>query len=158
MLFKPARSRKARARRSPAGKSARIISQCKFTGASKDPPPIPRASGIYFIVCKATGRFYVGSAVNLHERRRSHWTALRGESAETNTCSERGADTARQILNSRWWNLSGRHGSSRLSNPGWTRPIALIPVSASIFYRAPYRARAPPCSLGKDSSTRAAGR
>jgi hypothetical protein len=79
MLFKPARSKKARARRSPAAKTARIISHCKFLEASKkDPPPIPRASGIYFIVCKATGRFYVGSAVDLHTRRRSHWTSLRG--------------------------------------------------------------------------------
>jgi len=79
MLFKPARSKKARARRSLVGKSARIIPHPKFTGASKkDQPPIPRTSGIYFIVCKATGRFYVGSAVDLHMRRRSHWTSLRG--------------------------------------------------------------------------------
>jgi group I intron endonuclease len=79
MLLKPARSKKARARRSPTGKSARIISQCKFIRASeKYPTPIPRTSGIYFIVCNATGRFYVGSAVSLHERRRSHWTSLRG--------------------------------------------------------------------------------
>ena len=79
MLFKPARSKKARARRSLVGKSARIIPHPKFTGASKkDQPPIPRTSGIYFIVCKATGRFYVGSAVVLQMRRRTHWNALRG--------------------------------------------------------------------------------
>src|ERR1700733_15503504 len=79
MLRKPARSRKARARGSPAGKSAQIFSRCIFTGVSKkDPSPIPRASGIYFIVCKATGRFYVGSAVDLYMRRRTHWNALRG--------------------------------------------------------------------------------
>jgi GIY-YIG catalytic domain len=79
MLLKPARSTKERARPSPAGKSARITSQCILRGASeKDPLPIPRTSGIYFIVCNATGRFYVGSTVNLHERRRSHWTSLRG--------------------------------------------------------------------------------
>jgi GIY-YIG catalytic domain-containing protein len=80
MLLKPARSGKARAGRSPTGKSARIIaSRCKFPEAlRKDPPQIPRASGIYFIVCKATGQFYVGSAVDLFMRKRTHWNTLRG--------------------------------------------------------------------------------
>jgi hypothetical protein len=78
MLLKPARSRQARARRSPAGKNARILSRREFTRTpEKDPPPIPRASGIYFIVCKATGGFYVGSAVDLLMRKRTHWNALR---------------------------------------------------------------------------------
>jgi len=78
MLRNPARSRKARAPRFPTGKTAQIISPGNFTGACKDPPSIPRASGIYFIVCKATGRIYVGSAVDLLMRRRTHWNALRG--------------------------------------------------------------------------------
>jgi hypothetical protein len=79
MLLIPARSRKGRTPRSPAARRQRIISHGKLIRASeRDPSPIPRISGIYFIVCKATDRFYVGSAVNLHERRRSHWTALRG--------------------------------------------------------------------------------
>jgi group I intron endonuclease len=78
MLLKPARSRKARAQRSPAAKSAQITSRRKFIRTPEhDALPISRTSGIYFIVCKTTGRFYVGSAVNLHERRRGHWSALR---------------------------------------------------------------------------------
>jgi len=79
MLLKPARSTKARAPLSPTGKTARIrSSHHKCTRSTKrNADAIPRASGIYFIVCKATGKFYVGSAINLHERRRSHWTALR---------------------------------------------------------------------------------
>ena len=79
MLLKPARSRKSRARRSPAAKSAQVLSRCNFQGPSqKESLLIPRASGIYFIVCKATGRFYVGSALDLLMRRRTHWNALRG--------------------------------------------------------------------------------
>jgi len=79
MLCKPARSRKARAPLSRAGKNARILSahRSRTRPTKKNADAVPRASGIYFIVCRATGRFYVGSAVDLHERRRSHWTALR---------------------------------------------------------------------------------
>ena len=79
MLLEPARSKKGRMRRSPAAKCLRFISRRKLRRAPEnDPTPIPRKSGIYFIVCKATGRFYVGSAADLHMRRRSHWTSLRG--------------------------------------------------------------------------------
>ena len=38
---------------------------------------IPRRAGIYRIVCKVDGRCYVGSAVDLLERRTQHWRALR---------------------------------------------------------------------------------
>jgi group I intron endonuclease len=43
----------------------------------KNTASIPHLSGIYCIVCKATGQFYVGSAVGLQNRARGHWSALR---------------------------------------------------------------------------------
>lgn len=41
---------------------------------------IPRTSGIYKIVCVPTGKVYVGSAVDLQVRKRSHWATLRRSS------------------------------------------------------------------------------
>src|SRR6266581_2800509 len=38
---------------------------------------IPPASGIYKITCTANNRIYIGSALNLRERRRAHFGALR---------------------------------------------------------------------------------
>jgi group I intron endonuclease len=38
---------------------------------------IPRASGVYQILCRPTGKVYVGSAVNLNERWRAHVSMLR---------------------------------------------------------------------------------
>ena len=38
---------------------------------------IPTTSGIYRIVCVPTGKFYIGSAVNLRKRYSDHFTALR---------------------------------------------------------------------------------
>jgi group I intron endonuclease len=80
MLLIPARSIKASGSRRSVSKTARIrLAQRKFTRPTKDAAAaIPRKSGIYFIVCKATGRFYEGSAVDLLVRRRTHWNALLG--------------------------------------------------------------------------------
>ncbi len=39
--------------------------------------PIPATSGVYKITCTANGRFYIGSAVNLQQRRRQHFSDLR---------------------------------------------------------------------------------
>jgi len=39
--------------------------------------PIPDASGIYKIVCITTGRFYIGSAIDLRQRYYSHVSLLR---------------------------------------------------------------------------------
>jgi group I intron endonuclease len=79
MLLKPARSKKAPRSELPLRRGAEIPSPPRKRPSSCRPTAarIPRASGIYRIVCKPTGQFYVGSAVNLHERLRSHWTALR---------------------------------------------------------------------------------
>ena len=79
MLLKPARSKKAPRSELPLRRGAEIPSPPRKRSSSCRPTAarIPRASGIYRIVCKPTGQFYVGSAVNLHERLRSHWTALR---------------------------------------------------------------------------------
>src|SRR5579875_2313450 len=38
---------------------------------------IPASSGIYRIVCQPTGKYYVGSAKNLRQRQRDHFSALR---------------------------------------------------------------------------------
>lgn len=38
---------------------------------------IPASSGIYRITCTITGKFYIGSAINLHQRQRDHFSALR---------------------------------------------------------------------------------
>jgi group I intron endonuclease len=38
---------------------------------------IPRASGVYQILCKPTGKIYVGSAVNLRGRWLNHRSSLR---------------------------------------------------------------------------------
>jgi group I intron endonuclease len=85
MLLKPARSRKARASRSSAGNRRRIALHRKLKRMSEQEPAIPRASGIYFIICRATSRFYVGSAVDLYMRRRTHWNSLRrGKHANKN--------------------------------------------------------------------------
>lgn len=42
--------------------------------------PIPDASGIYQITCIPTGKFYIGSAVNLRNRWRHHFNELRRNS------------------------------------------------------------------------------
>jgi group I intron endonuclease len=39
---------------------------------------IPNTSGIYKITCTVTGKFYIGSAVNLRVRRKNHFMTLRG--------------------------------------------------------------------------------
>src|SRR5580692_4451185 len=79
MLPKPVRSGRGPKPRSPAGKRLGIIPHCKLRPApKKEPAPIARTSGNYFIVYRATDRFYVGSAVNLYMRRRTHWNSLRG--------------------------------------------------------------------------------
>lgn len=41
------------------------------------PYDIPSTSGIYRIICTVTGKFYIGSAVNLLQRRHHHFTELR---------------------------------------------------------------------------------
>jgi group I intron endonuclease len=41
------------------------------------PSSIPQTSGVYKIVCIPTGKIYIGSAINLHKRRREHWADLR---------------------------------------------------------------------------------
>jgi group I intron endonuclease len=38
---------------------------------------IPRASGIYKIVCTSTGKVYIGSSTDLRGRKSDHWSALR---------------------------------------------------------------------------------
>lgn len=38
---------------------------------------IPRASGIYKITCVPTGKFYIGSAVNLYNRKAMHWSTAK---------------------------------------------------------------------------------
>ncbi len=38
--------------------------------------PIPACPGIYKITCTANGRFYIGSAVDLHRRQYEHWRHL----------------------------------------------------------------------------------
>lgn len=38
---------------------------------------IPRSPGIYQITCLLTGKVYIGSAVNLYQRRHQHWSDLR---------------------------------------------------------------------------------
>jgi len=39
---------------------------------------IPRTSGIYKIACLPTGKVYIGSSVNLYQRKIGHWRDLRG--------------------------------------------------------------------------------
>lgn len=39
--------------------------------------PLPLTSGIYKITCTVTGKFYIGSALNLRRRRHSHFSELR---------------------------------------------------------------------------------
>jgi len=41
------------------------------------PTRIPRTSGIYRITCTVTGKFYIGSAIDLNKRWRDHFTQLR---------------------------------------------------------------------------------
>jgi group I intron endonuclease len=41
---------------------------------------IPTTSGIYRITCTVTGKFYIGSAINLHKRRRDHFRELQQNS------------------------------------------------------------------------------
>lgn len=79
MLPTPARSRNPPASQLLLGRSARIRSaQHSYTHSPKSTAAIiPRKSGIYRIVCKVTGQFYVGSAVDLLKRARGHWSLLR---------------------------------------------------------------------------------
>ena len=42
------------------------------------PPSIPQTSGIYKIVCSVTGKIYIGSSINLWQRKIAHWRDLRG--------------------------------------------------------------------------------
>jgi len=46
-------------------------------GACTMSDTIPSASGIYKITCTVTRKFYIGSAVNLRDRRRCHFKELR---------------------------------------------------------------------------------
>lgn len=46
-------------------------------------PSIPAASGIYRITCTLTGRFYIGSAINLQTRQAQHLYALRNNQHHT---------------------------------------------------------------------------
>src|SRR5437588_1377253 len=39
--------------------------------------PIPETSGIYRIVCKSTGKMYIGSSANLRIRQYNHFRELR---------------------------------------------------------------------------------
>lgn len=39
--------------------------------------PIPDASGIYRVTCIPTGKFYIGSSINLHRRQQDHFRELR---------------------------------------------------------------------------------
>src|SRR6266702_169742 len=41
-----------------------------------DSSTIPRTSGIYKITCTVTGKFYIGSAINLRMRQQTHWNTL----------------------------------------------------------------------------------
>jgi group I intron endonuclease len=79
MLLKPARSSKAPRPQWPPSKSAQVPLPPRRYNLSdkKYAAPIPRRSGIYRIVCKVTGQFYVGSALDLRDRARGHWSALR---------------------------------------------------------------------------------
>jgi group I intron endonuclease len=38
---------------------------------------IPKKSGVYKLVNKTTGKFYIGQTFNLHKRKIAHWTKLR---------------------------------------------------------------------------------
>jgi GIY-YIG catalytic domain-containing protein len=80
MLLKPARSTRATRSQLPPSKGAQVLLPHRRYNHSdkKTKAPIPHRSGIYRIVCKVTGQFYVGSAVNLRDRARGHWSALRG--------------------------------------------------------------------------------
>lgn len=60
---------------------------CKWPGGGSslkemnmDTLPLPRISGIYQITCIPTGKIYIGSAVDLWNRRRLHCNDLRGKS------------------------------------------------------------------------------
>jgi Straboviridae intron-associated endonuclease 1 len=39
-------------------------------------PHMPNASGIYRITCTVMGRFYIGSSINLHQRKYNHFREL----------------------------------------------------------------------------------
>jgi hypothetical protein len=83
---KPVRSRRRAPSRFPIYRASgsRLVrarsSKHKSTAHSwKVTAQIPRRSGIYRMVCKADGKFYVGSAVNLLLRHTQHWRDLRGK-------------------------------------------------------------------------------
>lgn len=119
---KPARSRKAPTSQLPLSKSARIHSaQHRYTRPPKSIAAIAHKSGIYRIVCKVTGHFYVGSAVDLHERSRRHCSSLRRRKALAG--SHMSAVARRRIASHRGWpHREGRKPRTPKQHNSFIRP------------------------------------